>query len=234
MPYPLQTFSTFAELLTYINNNVVTNGDEEIDAVIVNNVVNGLLTFISQSPLNYQKADLYTSGGIIVTTNPVNVFTNTTPTTLSWENNIYNQVIFINTTGNAIPLDTGVTYKNIYLVSQNNIPANSVISLVKAENDLWIQTNVDSGGGQNISFGKVQFKVGDVDAPMVQGEDTLIIEVANPMRNSCDVFLDGIMLYEDQDDQISYLVTYGSNEITINFNQGVNNGQKYRIKYATN
>ena len=46
-----QTFPNFADLLAYINSEWITNGNQEITGVIGNNVVNGLLTFITQSPL---------------------------------------------------------------------------------------------------------------------------------------------------------------------------------------
>ncbi len=145
MPLPAQTFSNFAELLIYINNEVIANGNEEITGPIMNNVVNGLLTFIEQSPLNYEKANIVSTGGVVVLDKPVTVIRAVTPDTISWEDNIYNQHIIINTTLNEIPLADGVVYYNASLIVQNTIPAQSTINIVKAGNDYWIQVNQNGG-----------------------------------------------------------------------------------------
>lgn len=159
MSYPQQTFANFQELLNFINTFWVTNGVQEIDAVIGNDVVNGLLTFITQSPLNYQKAAIVSSGGTVVTTQPVTVIMGTVPSSLNWIDNIYNQNIFINTTASDIPLANGIIYYNAALVVQNSIPAQSTISIAKAKNGQWIQINQSTNSG----FGTIHISIISID-----------------------------------------------------------------------
>lgn len=147
MSYPVNTFPNFATLLTYINNNWVTNGSDEITAVIGNDVVNGLLTFIQQSPINYSRAQLISTGGIVVTTKPVAVIMTLTPTSLAWVDNIYNQQIIINTTGGTIELANGFSYYDNTLTNQTSIPANTALTIIKATNSQWIQSNIGGSGG---------------------------------------------------------------------------------------
>ena len=41
MPYPVLTFSNISDWENYLNTNWVTNGNEEITAIVGNNSVNG-------------------------------------------------------------------------------------------------------------------------------------------------------------------------------------------------
>lgn len=145
MPYPVNTFSNFTALFNYINTYIVTNGAEEIDAIDANDVMNGLLTFITQSPLNYQKAQIISTGGAVVTSRPISVITTTLPTSLAWIDNIYNQQIIINTTNSNIPLLNGFVYYDSSLTVKNSIPAYTTIAISKVSNGSWIQTNQAGG-----------------------------------------------------------------------------------------
>lgn len=233
MPYPVQTFPDFASLLAYMNNEWVTNGNGDIDAVIGNNVVNGLLTFIEQSPLNYQAALVTAAGGAITASRPITVFITTTPTSLQWGNNIYNQFVFINTTNTPIPLGGGQKYYDINLTAQSSIPAKTVLSIVKATNGLWISNYNAGGNSSTLSFVPLQFRIGDDDSPMNAGDTVLVITVDNAINDSELIILDGSTLYRNLDDRISYDIDYTSTEITITFNQGVADRQVYLIKYST-
>ncbi len=144
MPYPVNTFPNFNALLNYINSYWITNGMEEITGVIGNDVVNALLTFVEQSPLNWQTALIVSSGGDINATRPVNVFITTPPNSLTWGDNIYNQYIFNNTTGGDIP--TLMTYYDLSLQPLNVIPANSLVNICKATNGFWIVVAVPNKG----------------------------------------------------------------------------------------
>lgn len=144
MPYPVNTFSNFAQLLAYINQYWITNGVEEITGVIGNDVVNGLLTFTEQSPLNWQKADIQSSGGVLSATRPITVFMGVTPTMLSWGDNIYNEWVFINTTVGNIP--TMTPYVDINMQNVFSIPAKSIINICKAKNDVWILRSLPASG----------------------------------------------------------------------------------------
>lgn len=147
MPYPVNTFPTFNDLLTYINTFWITNGMEEITGVIGNDVVNGLLTFVEKSPLNWNKAKIESTGGIVSVSRPISVFMTNTPTSLSWPDNIYNEYVFINTTANNIPLAAGFSYYDINLSPVTNVRAKSRLNIVKANNNLWIQRDGGAGDG---------------------------------------------------------------------------------------
>lgn len=146
MPLPVQTFATFDELETYIDDNIRPNGMELITGSEHNAVENGLLTFIRQSPLNWQLAKIESGGGVIAAARPVNVFMTTVPSSLSWADNIYNQFVFINATAGDIPTTT--TYYDINLQPINIIPARSIINLYKASNSQWIVGSVPSSGSK--------------------------------------------------------------------------------------
>ena len=90
--------------------------------------------------------------------------------------------------------------------------------------------NCVSGGA---TWYKLIFKVGDVGSPMVSGDTSLIITISNPIEDSELVVLDNNTLTPDQDDRRSYTALYSSTKITINFNQGVSDGELYYIKYQT-
>ena len=135
MPYPTQTFPNFAALMAYINQYIITNGLGLIEGVEHNNVENGLLTFIEQSPLNWATAEIVSSGGNVVAPAPVTVFLTTTPTGLTWNDNIYNEYVFINMTSNNIPLSNSMVYYNTSGQAVNYIRANSSVDIFKASND---------------------------------------------------------------------------------------------------
>lgn len=146
MPLPVQTFATFAELGTYIDENIRPNGMELITGSEHNAVENGLLTFIEQSPLNWQTARIESGGGVLSAIRPLTVFMTTTPSSFTWSDNIYNEYRFINTTSGDIP--TVATYYDINLQAVNVIPAKSIVNISKASNGLWIVSSVPSAGSK--------------------------------------------------------------------------------------
>lgn len=144
MPYPSTTFANFDDLMNYINTYIVTNGMELIEGVEHNAVENGLLTFLRQSPLNWQTAKIESGGGVLTASRPITVFMTTTPTSFDWSDNIYNEYVFINTTLGDIPTIT--TYYDINLTATTVVPAKSVINICKASNGLWILKSLPSSG----------------------------------------------------------------------------------------
>lgn len=143
-------FPNIDALQAAVDSEVIANGNEEITGPVMNEMLNGCIEFIRQSPLNWNKATLISSGGIIAITDQytaVVVFMTTTPTSLSWTDNIYHEYVFINLTANPIPLAGLLVYYTPLATSTNEIPANSVVNVFKASNDLWIQGNNLPGGG---------------------------------------------------------------------------------------
>lgn len=89
-----------------------------------------------------------------------------------------------------------------------------------------------------ISFAKIKFIVGQSGSPVVAGETSLTISVSNIMSNSLNVILDGSNITEiDYDDtfgtdQMEYKVLYAAGQTIVYFNQGLVEGQNYKITYA--
>ena len=217
MSYPTETFPNFAALLTYINNTIITNGAEEISGADMNNVVNGLLTFIQQSPLNYQRAQLISTGGIVITSRPVSVVMTLTPTSLAWVDNIYNQQVIINTTNGVIQLANGFSYYDNTLTNQTSIPANTALTIVKAANNSWIQSNIGGSGGGN-SKPPISGVVGGTGLPQA-GETTYTDSRIANLGASNDGFVSFTLagsIYVNQGSNASF--TYNSvGEITLLF-----------------
>jgi hypothetical protein len=147
MAFPVLTFPNFAALETYINTEWIPNGNQDITGEIGNNVENGLLTFIKQSSLNWAKASVVSGGGAVSPTAPVNIYTTTTPSSLTWTDNIYHEYIFINMTAAAIPITSPLVYYDMNGTPHSTIPANTSVNIVKATNDLWVATSIISGSG---------------------------------------------------------------------------------------
>ena len=128
----------FSALSNYINAHINTNGQGLIEGAEDNYVLQALLNFIIQSPINWQKVKQVTLGGVVTASRPVTVFFNAVPTSLAWPDNIYNQYIFINSTASSIPLASGYRYYDINRNQRTSIPAYTAVTIYKCENDLWI------------------------------------------------------------------------------------------------
>ncbi len=164
MSYPTQTFPDFNSLLAYINSFIVTNGNGNITGVEMNDVVNGLLSFIEKSPLNYNKAQIISGGGNVVANNAVVVIKGVAPDSLEFGNNIYNQFIFINTTDYDVPLASGDIYYDINLNTVDFIPAKSIVNIVQASNYSWIVASLSTQGNTETPK-RLMLIVGEDGAP---------------------------------------------------------------------
>lgn len=243
MPYPQQTFNSFNDLQVYINTYWVTNGVGDITGIVGNNVVNALLTFIEESPLNYGRAKVISTGGSVLLDRPVNVINGTPPSTVSFGDNIYNEFTIVNMTAANIPLAAGVTYYDVNSNIITYIPRRQVLSVSKAENNLWIQTNNFSTNGGSVTFPKIYINVGN-DSPqqMIPGQIAYTIDNNKIDIDSVAVTIDGVRIYPDVVGQVSVDIMYNVNNVVITFlnpsidnpgiNFGVQQGWKIIIDYA--
>jgi len=151
--FPSQTFPNLEAVRTYVNTFIIPNGANLIDGTEANNVLNSLITFIEQAPLNWAGVTLITGGGNIVagslgTPGPVLLFTGITPTSLGWSSPTpYNEYVFINVTPNPIPLATDFTYLDLTLTPRNSVPANQALVIYMLPNNQWVQGNNLSSTG---------------------------------------------------------------------------------------
>lgn len=169
MPYPVQTFNDIPTWENYTNTFWVTNGVQEISGVVGNNVVNGAIKFLKQSPLNWAKVAIYSSGGDIVLSNNflgTALFITTPPDSLSFGDNFYNEYALINMTASDIPLAGSLVYYDTSGQAVDNIPAHTAIGIFKAANDLWVQGYVTgTGSGRAQKQPKTYFVGTTVGAP---------------------------------------------------------------------
>jgi hypothetical protein len=84
----------------------------------------------------------------------------------------------------------------------------------------------------NLVFVPLQFTIGQPGSPMTAGQTILIINQANIIQDSVNVILSGVVLDRNDSSQISYTLVYGTNNVTITFNQAVSGGQTYVITYC--
>jgi len=89
--------------------------------------------------------------------------------------------------------------------------------------------NPSTGNQVTIATPFVQFRVGDVGAPMTAGQDTLTLNYAGIINPSIEITLDGTELPYADNNQISYTATYNPTNVQIVFNQAVQNTQLYMI-----
>lgn len=77
----------------------------------------------------------------------------------------------------------------------------------------------------------VEFRVGEVGAPMIEGESSIVLVYPFVLNASAVVTLDGTDLAIAASDRISFIPTYGLATLTITFNQAVQNNQLYSIRF---
>ena len=144
MPIPSETYSTMTQLLNAINTKVIPNGVREIDGEELNNVLNGICTFIVNYTMNGNLGAVNSSSGsVVIASKPVTVFTGA-PTSIAWNDDVQNEYIFVNATGFDIPSSGFIDqYEN----TQTVIPLRTAIHIAKLTNGAWAQVNNLQGSG---------------------------------------------------------------------------------------
>jgi len=126
------------------------------------------------------------------------------------------------------PTNTDLPKQANYLFSLCNPYVHSAQNIVNSGSTGNI-INPSTGNNVTVATPLVQFRVGDVGAPMTAGQTTLTLNYSGVINPSADITLDGTELPYDDNNQISYTATYNPNNVQIIFNQGVQNGQLYMI-----
>lgn len=144
MPIPSETYSTMTQLVNAINTKVIPNGMREIDGEELNNVLNGICTFIVNYTVNGNLSVINSSSGSVVTvTKPITIFTGA-PTSIAWPDDVQNEYYFVNATGFDIP---SLPYLDQYENEQTVIPFRTAIHIAKSTNGAWVQINNLPGSG---------------------------------------------------------------------------------------
>lgn len=129
------------------------------------------------------------------------------------------------------PNNASLSIQANYMYSLCNPYVNQALTIINAGGTGNI-VNPSTGNQVTIATPLVQFRVGDVGAPMVAGETTLTLNYAGVINPSIEITLDGTELPYDDNNQISYTATYNPTNIQIVFNQGVQNTQLYMIHFV--
>jgi hypothetical protein len=233
---PSQTFTSITALRNYINANIIPNGQNKINGDENNNALNGLVDFIILSMVNGSKANIVSTGGVILLSKPVTIITSVTPTSIQWGNDFQNEYYIVNTLGVPITIASGFYYIDQTGTTQTSIPAKTAVHIAEGLNGSWFQINNagGTGGGTSIvglSATSLQFTVGS--SVMTNGQTVLVINAANAINDSVWITLGGVEIPRNDNTQISYQVPDYSNptQITITFNQQVATGQQYIVHY---
>jgi hypothetical protein len=245
MIYPNVTYQTLAALLQDTNTIWIPNGVGDITGIFGNAQINGLAKFIQQSPLNWNGAKTITTGGDITLSNGVTVISGITPTSITFGDNVYNEWIIINLTGDDVNLASGKVYYTSFGEQLNYIPANQALRISKGINSLWYQSNnfTSTSGSGNTVFNEIDAIVG-VDSPIIipANATTYTINSANIATKSVKVYIDGTRIFPNIVGQLSVDIVYTPNFVTITFfnysldtpteNLGLQYGMKVIIDYA--
>jgi hypothetical protein len=226
MPFPSQTFNTLDDWKTWIDSNIIPNGNQEIIGDDGNITENAAVKFIRQSPLNWEEASVLNTALAVIAPRPVVVFTGATPVSLTWNDNIYNEYVFINMTSLAIPLLGLLVYYKPDGTVSSSIPAATAISLFKAENGLWVQgNNTGSGGGGSVQRQPNTFVVGTTVGAPTPGQATWQLPVFQNTWVTLTVNRIPVDLIDTGDGSPYITKTLISDTLTIgNYGTGWNNG----------
>jgi len=140
--YPSIIFNTIGEWETYINQYIIPNGNNEITGDEHNNVENGAVKFVRQSPRNWNRATVIGTAGNYTATSAqcILVFKPTATGSVTLTDNIYNEWTIVNITSSDKALVGAI---NIFVtpsgVLSNYCPANGVLNLVKGNDNKWYQ-----------------------------------------------------------------------------------------------
>lgn len=224
----MPTFPNIDALEAYVNAFIISNGNEEITGPIANDAFNGCVEFIRQSPLNWQEADVVNSAVAYVAQRPIVFFNGTAPVSLTWNDNIYNEYVFVNMTASAIPLLGLLVYYNTLGNPVSSIPPNTALNVLKGSNGLWVGLTIGSGGGGGSTQKQpLSYVVGTTLGAPTAGTTTW--QVANFANSYVALFVGNILVdMSDSGDGTPYITkALSSDTLTIsNYGTGWNAGDK--------
>lgn len=231
------TFNTIGELVTYIDQYIKVNHNNEITGEQHNNVENGLVSFIVSSPRNYNKAYVTSAAAafVAVAAQCILIFKTGATGSIQLIDNRWNEWVIYNKSGVNKQLVGSInSYKTNTGQTKNYISSGAIVNLAKGNDNVWYEIDNGTGGsGSSVAVAREQFTIGDPDSLMVAGETELIITTGGAIDKSEEIFLDGSFLYKNLNDRISYSIVYSDSEVTITFNQAVSDTQVYLVRFLT-
>lgn len=147
---PTITFNTIGELVTYIDQFIKVNHNNEITGEQHNNVENGLAQFIISSPINYNKAYVTATAAAFVgvASQCVLVFKSGATGSVELVDNKWNEwVVYNNSGANKALAGSIATYKTFSGQTKNYFSNGVVTHLAKGSDNIWYQIDNGAGGG---------------------------------------------------------------------------------------
>lgn len=237
---PSIEYNTLAELIAYIDQYIIPNAANQITGEQHNNVENGLAKFIRQAPRNWNKATIRNTAGLYSAQSEecILIFKPAATGTIELSDNNWNEWVIANQTiSDKFITGAITTYRKLDGQLTNYIPANTLISIAKGEDNNWYEIDNRPGGAtSSTNFNRIEFTIGASPTLMQDGDTELILDIPGIKDDSLSVDLLGVgELPRTLTDQINYNVDYpeaGESNVIITFNQGVQNLQTYIIRWA--
>lgn len=145
--------------------------------------------------------------------------------------------IWISLDGHELPRDIADRQSYVVLFEQGRATIN--FNFEAEEDMLYIfHYGFNSSMMNNVSFAKIQFKIGTPSSPMLAGETDLTVFDLGVFPDTITVVAGGIPLPENSsglyDDQFSYIYEPVVGGFNLSFNSSAYDGQDYIITYAKN
>jgi len=192
---PTVTFNTIGELVTYINQFIKVNDNNEITGEQHNNVENGLVDFIISSPENYNRANVTATASsfVAVASQCVLIFKSGATGSVRLTDNKWNEwVVYNNSGANKTLVGSISSYKTNTGVTKNYFSNETVTHLAKGNDNVWYQVDNGAGGGSSITgddgvivesnVAKITGRFDTVDEFATYDKSTTQISVADPVR----------------------------------------------------
>lgn len=147
---PTVTFNTIGELVTYIDQFIKVNHNNEITGEQHNNVENGLVQFIVSSPRNYNRSNVTATAAafVAVASQCILIFKSGATGSVQLIDNKWNEwVVYNNSGANKTLVGSISTYKTPTGQTKNYFSNETTTHLVKGNDNIWYQVDNGAGGG---------------------------------------------------------------------------------------
>jgi len=141
---PTITFNNIGELVTYIDQFIKVNHNNEITGEQHNNVEIGLTQFIISSPRNYNKAYVTSAAAafVAVAAQCVLIFKSGATGSIELIDNKWNEwVIYNNSGANKLLVGAIANYRTQAGALKNYISSGTVVCLAKGNDNVWYEIN---------------------------------------------------------------------------------------------
>lgn len=144
------TFNNITELEDYVDQVIINNHNNEITGPQMNDILNGVIKFIKQSPRNFNKAYRTSTAQSFVATDDqcVLVFDSGATGSIQLCDTRWNEWVIFNRSGSQKQLVGSITaYRTLSGLQKNYISDGETVNIAKASNNFWYEISPKGGGG---------------------------------------------------------------------------------------